>query len=195
MHAAQRSALEPQAERREACRLKAQVGPPTPFARSAPGYPARFPTRPPLARLLSSGRKIPLPSVARCQRRLRLGLPTACGLPTAGGIARSADRPDGLPPAPTPATPPAPARRWASPRREWSTSGRPATPPAHPSRNAHYPHSHRLPSRLGPRNRALCPNAPRAPFRPTPGLTSPPLPASQRRPLQTLCPNEPRALF
>ena len=46
---AQRPALEPQADRREACRLKAQVGPPTPFARSAPGYPAQFPTSPPLA--------------------------------------------------------------------------------------------------------------------------------------------------
>ncbi len=78
---------------------------------------------------------------------------------------------------------------------ERRTSGRPAPQPVRSSRNAHYPHSHRLPSLLGPGNRALCPNAPRAPFRPTPVLTSPPLPASQRRPLQTLCPNEPRALF
>jgi len=75
--AAQRPALEPQADRREACRLKAQVGPPTPFAGSAPGYPARSPTSPPLAHPPRTGRKTSQPASAELQRGLRLGLPAS----------------------------------------------------------------------------------------------------------------------
>jgi hypothetical protein len=108
------------------------------------------------------------------------------GVSSDAPTSRRPARPQRLLHRPLPHQPP-PARR-ASPRMERRTSGRPAPQPAHPSRNAHYPHSHPLPSRHRPGNRAPRPNRPRAPFRPTPGMTTPPRPAGRRRPRKTPLP-------
>jgi len=149
--AAQRSALEPQADRREACRLKAPVGPPTPFSQKRPRLPSPLPHQPPAGlparhrmedpsafnRWMPAGTPAwspPLPARLRTSRRL--GHPTSADVPTARRPRRLLHRPLLYRP---------PSAVGAFLRRERCASRRPATPSARPSRNAHWSTSHRLP--------------------------------------------------
>jgi hypothetical protein len=149
---------------------KRRLGRQLPSPKNAPGYPARSPTSPPLACLPGTGWKTPQPSIAGCRRGLRRGLlrsPPACGLPAAWGI----------PQAPTSRRPAVPA---ACSTARSSTGPRLLLGPFSEERGAlpdgQPPHRRALPatptgqpatgflSRPRPGNRALCPNAPRAPF-------------------------------